>query len=671
MNKKLPPKYCNLNFNKPVECWDEGIPLGNGLTGCLIWGKGDALRFSLDRGDIWDKTLYPGVLADDFTYETLVGMAKRREVDEIRRKFDDPYNHPLPTKLPTGKIVFHFDNSKTIQSKLDLATAQAEITVVTTDETIVINSYIHTTKKAGFIKINHPLSKFDFEIHNPGFGIRGKDEETKNDAVIDSVNTGSLKLITYDPPTIFDGKLKKWFIQPVSTDFSYGVFLVAKQIDDTTEIVYMIATNKDTDKWQEDAKERISCLLKDGYDKNLDEHKQWWSDFWGKSSITLPNKMFERQWYHTNYLLGSCSRKLAPPMPLQGVWTADNGELPPWKGDYHNDLNTQMSYYHYLKANHIEEGESFIDFLWDLVPQAKNFAKTFFQTDGLCLPVVMTIDGKPLGGWPMYTLVPTNQMWICQAFERHYRFTGDEQFLRKKAYPYLKSSAICTISLMNEGKDGKLYLPVSSSSEIHDDTAQAWLTPNSNYDLSMIRYVIIQLIRLANILENDEEQYWQDILNKLPPLAVNDNHVLKLSPDEDLLESHRHFAHAMAIHPLRLLDYDKAEEKAIIDNTIHNLELLGTGLWVGFSFTWMAEFYAIQGNGNGAAYQLEVFWRNCCSQNGFHLNGDYKKRGVSQFHYRPFTLEANMCAADSLQEMLLQTEDSTINLFPAIPEEWL
>ena len=36
-------------------------------------------------------------------------------------------------------------------------------------------------------------------------------------------------------------------------------------------------------------------------------------------------------------------RRVAPPMPLQGVWTADAGSLPPWKGDYHNDLNTQMT----------------------------------------------------------------------------------------------------------------------------------------------------------------------------------------------------------------------------------------------------------------------------------------------------------------------------------------
>ena len=61
-------------------------------------------------------------------------------------------------------------------------------------------------------------------------------------------------------------------------------------------------------------------------------------------------------------------------MPLQGVWTADEDVLPPWKGDYHNDLNTQMSYYHYLKANHLAQGRSFVDFLWNRRKPARAFA---------------------------------------------------------------------------------------------------------------------------------------------------------------------------------------------------------------------------------------------------------------------------------------------------------
>ena len=125
-------------------------------------------------------------------------------------------------------------------------------------------------------------------------------------------------------------------------------------------------------------------------------------------------------------------------MPLQGVWTADDGALPPWKGDYHNDLNTQLSYTHFYKANHLEEGACFVDFLWNSMDAARAFAKKFYGTEGICLPGVMSIDGKALGGWPMYSLSPTQQIWLCQSFEEYYRYTGDLEFLKKRPGYILK-----------------------------------------------------------------------------------------------------------------------------------------------------------------------------------------------------------------------------------------
>lgn len=356
-------------------------------------------------------------------------------------------------------------------------------------------------------------------------------------------------------------------------------------------------------------------------------------------------------------------------MPLQGVWTADNGELPPWKGDYHNDLNTQLSYLHYVKANHLPEGESFLDFLWNLKEQGETFAKNYYGTDGLCLPSVMSMDGTALGGWPMYSLSPTNQIWICQIFERHYTYTGDIEFLRERAYPYLAATGKCIAELLSKNADGQYELPVSSSPEIHDDEQAAWVTPNSNYDLSLMIYLFETLIRFCEILGEDASD-WQEIAAHLPHLAVNKNNVLMLSPDESLMESHRHHSHAMPIYPLRQLDCDCEEERKVINATIQNLEILGSGWWVGFSFTWMSALYAMQRNGEGAAYQLKLFWENICSPNSFHLNGDYKRRGISVFHYRPFTLEANMSAADSLQEMLLKTHNHVIEPFFAVPQSW-
>ena len=90
-----------------------------------------------------------------------------------------------------------------------------------------------------------------------------------------------------------------------------------------------------------------------------------------------------------------------------------------------------------------------------------------------------------------------------------------------------------------------------------------------------------------------------------------------------------------------------------------------------FRFAWMAHLYAVQGNGEGAYEQLRIFSGELLfSQMDFHLNGDYKRRGYTTFHYRPFTLEANMYATDGLQEMLLQTRKGRIDLFPAVPESW-
>lgn len=666
---RLPKDYCNLHFDTAIPSWDEAIPLGNGLIGCLIWGPSHALRFSLDRADLWDTTPFPGILEEDFNFNTLVNFVKDKNQQAIREKFDAPYSHPTPTKLPAGKIIFHFEENLQVTSHLDIDTAIATIDLG--DESVKLETYLHATEKTGFIKITGDAPQFSFTLENPEFGILGEQSHYTYDADTREISQGSLKLLKYPPVQKGSQGPISWFVQPVHSDLTYGILIAVRTYPDHQEILYRISSTCEGSDWFNVEKSKLLIHLELGYDMCLLTHTQWWKNFWNKSALNLPDKLFERNWYLTNYFFGSCSRKGSPPMPLQGVWTADNGELPPWKGDYHHDLNTQMSYYHYLKANHLEEGESFIDFLWNLVPEARKFARTFYHSDGLCLPAVMSINGLPLGGWPMYSLSITNQLWLCQSFERYYRFTGDKDFLREKAYPYLKETALCIFRLLRLDDEGHYILPISSSPELHDDELESWVTPNSNYDLSMMRYLFDTLISMAKELADSNLELWEEILAKLPALAVNDQNVLMISPTETLAESQRHFAHLMCIHPLRLLSVDKEDDKMVIDSSITDLQTWGTSLWVGFSFPWMSELFAIQKDGDQAYHQLQLFWENFCSPNGFHLNGDYKNTGLSSFHYRPFTLEANMCSADALQEMLLQTENNQIEVFPAIPKSWL
>ena len=672
-----PDSSNDLYINEAITRWDEAIPLGNGLTGCLIWGEGSPLRFSLDRGDLWDTRVAPEMEEQDFTYKNLIELVKAGDEESIKRRFDDFYSKPTPTKIPAGRIELDYGkHCIAAENNLSITDALAEIKLDFGNSYSNIKSFLNANSKFGYIVIEGDIVP-EVQVIGHKFYFNNDDEISLKKKA--DVTYGLIGQLGYPPAEYGEDKGVKWFCQKTLESLEFGIFLAIKELTNEQictnnkriEIAYMVASNHDGQNWMDNTKNILKKALNDGYDKVLKNHKMWWHNFWSKSSIDLPDKMLEKQWYITNYLFGSCSRKGSPPMPLQGVWNADEGSLPPWKGDYHNDLNTQFSYLHYLKANHIEEGESFIDFLWNLVPQAREFAKSFFDAPGICLPSVMSIDGKPLGGWAQYCLNLVNQAWLCKSFDSYWKYVGDEVFLKEKAYPYLKWTAECILRWLELGENGKLILPLSSSPEIHNNSMKAWLTPNSNNDLALLMYLFKALSEMCSVLKSEEKSLWDDILMRLPKFAVNDNNVLMLSPNESLKESHRHHAHAMALFPLNILDFNKGgKEEAIINATIGNLELLGSGQWVGFSFPWMAEFYVKQGNGEGAAYQLKIFWESFCSKNGFNLNGDYKKHGVSSFHYRPFTLEGNMCAADALQEMLLQTYNGVIRVFPAIPEEW-
>lgn len=656
-------------WEKSISRWDEAVPLGSGKCGCLCWGEPREMRFSLDRTDIWDKTVL-WEQREDFTYENLVSLAKEGNVKKIREIFDAPYYYPTPTKLPAGKIIIRFPDTKgEVRSSLSLGKAVAEMKLGDEKSPLRIKTWVHAVRHIGVIEVCAPEDSFSAELLSPDFGEKGTEKEYVYREEEREISQGTLKELKYPPACRGEEQNLQWFIQPVNEEFSYGIVMLVEKSCERTRILWKILSSEDGENWLSDGKKSLLQAAQKAEKEFFREHEAWWEHYFGESSISLPDKFMEKQWYMANYLFASASREGCAPMPLQGVWTADDGTLPPWKGDYHHDLNTELSYTHYLKANHLEEGKAFLDFLWELLEEGKRFAKEFYHVRGCCLPGVMTIDGKPLGGWPMYSLSPANQAWLAHGFGEYYRYTGDAEFLRERAYPYMKETGIFLGELLEERDDGTLSLPVSSSPEIHDDTEKAWLIPMSNYDLALLLNLYESLEKYSILLKDPMEEKWKEIRKRLPKLAVNEKKVLMLSPDESLEESHRHFSNAIAVSPLGLISCE-GEGREIIDAVIKDYERLGTGQWVGYTFTWMAHLYALQGNGEKAAEYLNIFWKYFCGPNGFHLNGDFQKKGYSDFTYRPFTLEGNMFGADALQEMLFQMKDGKIRLFPAIPEEW-
>lgn len=636
--------------------WDEGLPLGNGRTGSLVYGS-KPLKITVDRTDLWDLRPNEVTLEKGFNFKNLVKLSlseKEEDWKERGRLFEDIFmGKPYPSKITAGHIGLWFGiSAENVRYTLDI---DSSIVKIYADNRLIAEVFVFDEPNVGVIRL---YENAEINLHVPAYL---SDKPECGSGIGDNADKMSLG---YPKAKFFEKDGFKWYEQYTHTDYSFGI--VTYRAGD--EIYYTLATTDDDKDYIGYAEKILTNAAEKGFDKLFDEHKKSRKKYRAKSSVKTGDKLIDETYKKSWYLFKCCSKKGGYPMPLQGVWTADNDCLPPWKGDYHHDTNTELSYQAYLKANRLEEGEAFIDYLWRLKPAYERFAKEFFGVNGLLLPSCSTLDGKAMGGWAQYSLSPTMTIWAAQSFDEYYIYTGDEKFLKNRAYPFFKKVGQAIKGLLTE-KNGKLYLPVSSSPEIFDNARKAYLEPNSNFDLSLLIYLFKTLKGYAEKLGENAEEY-EEILGKLDDLAIDDSGVVMLDKTQYLPESHRHFSHVMCLYPLHLINYDTDEHKKIYENTIKNLEILGTGYWVGFSFPMSAQIYAMAKNGNAAAERLGQFCKGFVAENGFHLNGDFKHYGYTQWHYRPFTLESLFGFADALHEMLLQDHQGFIELFPAIPDEW-
>ncbi len=643
----------NLNFDKLASKWDEAMPLGNGMLGALVWGKGNKLRLSLDRADLWDeRNAMPDL--NTYNWKWVQNQVDKKEYRIVQKTLDEPYHQTTPTKIPAAAIEFDMSRlGKVLSNVLDIKTA---LNTVKFENGVVFNCYIHATTNQGFFGFEN-LKDTDILpeliVHN----YAGNEKIAS-----DNSHAGEgLQKLGYAKGDITKTQNSIRYKQPMADGHFYEVLINWKKINN--KIIGSWTVTKDIIA----SIKPISTTAKEP--TGWDTHIKWWTNFWNKSSISIPDKLIQKQYYLEQYKLGSAARKGAPAITLQAVWTADNGSLPPWKGDFHNDLNTQLSYWPTYTSNHLAEGKTFTDWLWKVKGESEKYTKAYFGVPGLNIPGVVTLSGKPMGGWIQYSMSPTVGAWCSQHFYWQWKYSMDKQFLNEQAYPYITQSAtfLENITFL---RDGVRTLPLSSSPEYNDNSMTAWFKNWSNFDLGLAKF-LFKAAKEVSIAKGDKKgaEHWQTIANQLPDYEVNETG-FTIAPGQNLNSSHRHMSQYMAIYPLALLDYNKEEDKIRIDNSYKQLELKGTRAWCGYSFSWMASLYARAYQGDKAVKQLQIFASNFCSPNSFHLNGDQKGGQYSSFTYRPFTLEGNFAFAQGVNELLLQSRDGYVQVFPAIPSDW-
>ena len=359
------------------------------------------------------------------------------------------------------------------------------------------------------------------------------------------------------------------------------------------------------------ARNRVTAALDQGFAILFETHRQWWFDYWHKASISLPNRTLERQWFLDQYKFGAAARRGSPPISLQAVWTADNGKLPPWKGDYHHDLNTELSYWPCYTGNRLEQGLGFLDWLWSTRDTAFAWTRRFYGLPGLNVPMTVDLSGNPLG-----RLAPVHAV-------RHHRCLAGASFLsalevlgRREHFCVNARGHICgTPPTSWKLTRGRKTLPENArirsvprprSTTINPN---AWFSSVTNYDLALERWLMGAAAEVSAVLGHKEEsEQWKRILAEFADLSIGDDGSLLLAAGQPLTESHRHFSHLMAIYPLGLIDGDdNAPSRRMIQASLAQLDRLGTSAWTGYSFAWQANLAARARDGEKAEKALEIF----------------------------------------------------------------
>ena len=655
------PSESDLVFTGLARSWDEAMPLGNATVGALVWQRDSCLRLSLDRTDLWDLRPVDSLSGDNFRFSWVKEHIRTKDYLPVQKKLDWPYDmNPAPSKIPGAAIEFPLEKiGAPTQVRLYLNNALCEANWADGTQ---MQTFVHATEPVGWFVFRNLRTPIEPSILTPVYN------KTKPDGSLDPVSGQDLHRLGYQQgETVREGN-RITYHQKGYGDFWYDVVVCWKQEGETLYGTWSVTSSLSGEK----AAEKAEAALQRGLKQDYQAHLEYWNKYWAQSSVTLPDSILQKQYQNEMYKFASTTREHSYPISLQAVWTADNGKLPPWKGDYHHDLNTQLSYWPAYTGNHLTEGMGYLNTLWNQRDTYKRYTRQYFGTEGMNIPGVCTLTGEPMGGWIQYSMSQTVAAWLAQHFYLHWKYSADRTFLKERAYPFLKDVAIYLEQVSEVTPEGVRKLEFSSSPEVFDNSMQAWFSDMTNYDLAMMHFLFKAAAELAHELNlTDESSHWAALEAQLPDYDVDEEGCLTFAKGYPYNESHRHFSQAMAIHPMGLIDWSDGEKSQhIIRATLKRLDEVGPDYWTGYSYSWLANMKARAFDGKGAAQALRTFAECFCLKNTFHANGDQTKSGKSRFTYRPFTLEGNFAFASGIQEMLLQSHTGTIRIFPALPEEW-
>jgi alpha-L-fucosidase 2 len=262
------------------------------------------------------------------------------------------------------------------------------------------------------------------------------------------------------------------------------------------------------------------------------EHQAWWREYWGRSllRVTSPDGSADRLCaaYHIHlYTLGCVNRG-----PYPAKWDGGPGLM---RGDERTwglaewVQEIRFTYLPLYAANRLEMAGGLHRHYSAMVPYLAEQTRKMWGLPGLWIPetvlpwghaedFVLKDDGRgaagkyfrrraaekiPYGRFELYNpyvgFLFTAGLEVCQHYLTYFRYSGDEQFLRRDAYPVIRGVCEFLAGLLRKEADGRYHLDPANALETW------WLVRDPADTMAGIRAVFPEFIRLSERYGQDSE----------------------------------------------------------------------------------------------------------------------------------------------------------------------